>query len=286
MKKLILFCNIILLLICNADLFAAAYLTPKDIVRMPIQAPTAIFHYGKEKLQYGELRMPSGKGPFPLVIIIHGGCWLSQMATTKIMSPLATAITKEGIATWSIEYRGVDVPGGRWPGTYNDANAGIQYINKIAKKYNLDLNKVIILGHSAGGELALWEAAKTKLPIRGVIDLSGPGNLPEFYPLQMHTCGADVVTQLMHGSPTQNPSNYKKGSPSELLPLGVKQILITGAEDIDVPSYLAQSYAQAAQKAGDTVQFIEVKNAAHFEMVSPSSTAWPVVNKAILELLN
>lgn len=279
----------------------AAKLTPVDIYRLPSMPATKRFYYGKEKMQFADLRLPTGSGPFPVVILIHGGCWLSKAdqlsINLKLMSPLATSLTKEGIATWNVEYRSVDQQGGGWPGTYEDVSNAIHYLPLIAYRYHLNLKKIIVLGHSTGGQLALWSVAQAKLPkssilyskenlsFSGVISLAGPGSLTAFYPLQGCVCGQKVITQMMHGSPFEKPALYRQASPIELLPLGVKQILITGTEDFSVPPILGQEYVAAAKKAGDKAQFIEIKGGGHFELIDPNSNAWPVVRQTVFELL-
>ena len=116
-----------------------------------------VISYGEDDLQFGELRLPSGQGPFPVMVLIHGGCWLAQYDIAHIRK-LAAAFTSEGIATWTIEYRRVGDPGGGWTGTFDDIDAGADHLATIAGQFNLDLNRVVVAGHSAGGHLAIWLA--------------------------------------------------------------------------------------------------------------------------------
>lgn len=292
-KKIIL---VLITLFFTQQIFAENFLNEKDILKLPRDSATKRIAYGKDFLQFGDLRIPEGKGPFPVVILIHGGCWLSKFANLEIMSPLATAFKKTGIATWNIEYRSVDNPGGGWPGTFQDVGNGIDYLGKIAQEYHLDLNRVVIIGHSAGGHLALWGAARHKLsknsvlfsqktlPIRGVIDLSGPPSLINFFPSQ-DICGEKVITKMMGGSPLQQPEKYREASASELLPLKVKQIFIIGKNDDVVPPAFGKEYQQAANKKGEKVDFIIVDHAAHLEPISPDSKMWPYIKKSVIQLL-
>lgn len=295
LKKLFLFFGFFFLF--NHTAFAAKYLTSDDINKLSSSPAKFRFNYGDGSYQFADLRIPSGRGPFPVAVLIHGGCWLSKYADLKIMDPMATALTRAGIATWNIEYRRVDNPGGGWPGTFQDVGNAIDYLQTIAGDNYLDLNRVVIIGHSAGGHLALWAAARHKLPensalyssrvlpIRGVIDLAGPGNLMSFIPLQEEVCNEKIITKMMGGTPTEKPDRYAQGSPSELLPLGVKQILFTGEDDISVPPKLGEAYLLAAKKEDDDVEFITVENAAHFELISPESKAWPDIKQTVLGLL-
>ena len=116
-----------------------------------------VVSYGQDELQFGELRLPAGDGPHPVMVLIHGGCWLSEFDIAHIRK-LAAAFTAEGIATWTIEYRRVGDPGGGWRGTFDDAAAGTDFLATLAEKFDLDLQRVVFAGHSAGGHLAIWLA--------------------------------------------------------------------------------------------------------------------------------
>ena len=165
----------------------------------------------------------------------------------------------------------------------------------LAKSYPLDLKRVAIIGHSAGGHLGTWAAARHRLPeqsslfskkplgVVGVVNLAGPADLESFLPIQNQVCGGPVVTNLIGGSPAEVPDRYRQASPSNLLPIGVKQVLITGVQDKVVPPELGKKYEEKAK--GDDVRFIAVENAAHFEVIAPGSIAWPKVEEAVLSML-
>lgn len=248
--------------------------------------------YGHDPLQFGDLRLPTGRGPHPVAIVVHGGCWLARFADLRLTAPLSAALARAGIATWNIEYRRVDNPGGGWPGTFLDVAHAVDHVRKLAIEHPLDPRRVIIIGNSAGGHLALWAAARHRLPktsplflpeplrVLGAVNLGGMGDLRRFL---REPCGTPIP-MLLGGSPDEVPARYKDASPIELLPLGVKQVLIAGARDTIVPPEHLRAYASAAEARRDDVQLIVLDTSAHFELIAPGSSAWPTVEPAILAL--
>ncbi|MGH9844204.1 MAG: alpha/beta hydrolase family protein [Blastocatellia bacterium] len=242
--------------------------------------------YGKDEFQFGELRLPKGAGPHPVAVVIHGGCWLAQYGLSY-MGHLSADLTEAGIATWSIEYRRIGNAGGGWPGTFEDVARATDYLRDLAKKYPLDLNRVVAMGHSAGGHLALWLAARKNLPkgspvyfaaplpLRGVVSLAGITDLHK-----TGTACDKEVTQLMNGS-----ASYNQASPIELLPLKIRYSIVQGDADPIIPAAMATEFAEAAKKKGDEAQLVLIEKAGHFEVVDPKSFAWPVVKKELLMLL-
>jgi len=273
------------------------YLRPQQVSALPSAPPDHRLFYGESVLQVGELRLPPGPGPHPVAIVLHGGCWVSAFAGLENSRPLADALRQSGVATWNVEYRRVDNPGGGWPGTFDDVAAAADYLREIAPTYQLDLDRVVAIGHSAGGHLALWLAARPRLPedavlyrprpllLRGAVSLGGPGDLAAARVHLSGPCGSDVVSRLLGGGPEEVPERYREGSPVELLPLGVPQIFITGEDDSVVPGRFADDYQRVAAGRGDSVDHRVVENAAHHEYMSPNSVAWPVVRDAVLSLL-
>ena len=271
-------------------------LGPRDIDRLPSKPADTKIPYGEDPLQFGELRLPRGKGPFPVAVVIHGGCWVSKFATLQNAAALSDALRDAGVATWNIEYRRLDNPGGGWPGTFADVADATDKVREIAKAHPLDLSRVVAVGHSAGGHLALWAAARSKvqkdsplhranpLPLKAAVALGGPGDLKGFYEYAGRICGSNVIDSLMGGSPSSVPDRYAQGSPAEMLPFGVRQVLIVGVDDGVMPPPARQSYAAAAMKAGDTVEIVEVPGG-HFEVIAPTSAAWPTVRDKVLSLL-
>lgn len=270
-------------------------LRPRDVDALPSKPANARVSYGSDPMQFGDLRLPSGAGPFPVAVVIHGGCWVSGFATLQNTSAFADALRDAGVATWNIEYRRLDNPGGGWPGTFTDVGAAVDHVATLAKQYPLDLSRVVVTGHSAGAHLALWAAARprlaansplyTKAPlrVRGAIALGGPGDLRNFTEYAGRICGSPVIERLLGGTPDAVPERYADASPIELLPLGVRQLLIVGEEDGVMPERARSAYVTAAVKAGDAAEAIVVSGA-HFEVIAPSSPAWVAVRDKILEL--
>jgi acetyl esterase/lipase len=252
-------------------------LTVQDILKPPFPKADHRIAYGSDPQQFGDLRLPKGSGPFPVVIVIHGGCWLAEYDLEHI-GRFSEALTAEGAATWSIEYRRIGNPGGGAPGTFDDVAAAAAYLQVLAKQYPLDLKRVAAVGHSAGGQLALWLAATHRAPeLRGVVSLAGVVDLRAA--AQQNVCG-DAVPRLLGSSP-----DYHRYSPMEMLPIKVPQRLIHGARDRIVPLEMVRHYETAARKAGDDVSVTVIDDAGHFELVAPQTTAGPVVRKALMSLL-
>ncbi len=263
----------------------------RSILTRPTPPSDQRVQYGKDPLQFGDLRLPKGSGPHPVAIIIHGGCWLSEYGLSY-MSHLAGDLTGAGIATWNLEYRRVGDDGGGWPGTFQDVALGADHLRALAKTYPLDLNRTIAIGHSAGGHLGLWLAARKQLskesslyaadplPLLGIVGLAAIPDLSA-----TGTACDQSVLQLMGGPPDEVRSRYRQTSPIELLPLGVRQILFHGEMDNLVPAAMSKEYAEAAKGKGDDVKLIMIENASHFEPVDPSSSAWPGVKEEVSKLL-
>jgi acetyl esterase/lipase len=254
--------------------------------------PDDRIQYGPGPLQFGHLRLPRGAGPFPVVVFIHGGCWLSQYDISDV-ADLEQAIANAGFAIWSLEYRRLGDDGGGWPGTFTDIARGADYLRVLAPRYALDLTRVVASGHSAGGQLALWLAARRKIPaaselhatdpigIGGVLALAPAADLEGVQ--ASGECGG-VAGRLMGGSPADHPDRYAAASPMQLAPIAVPQVLVVGAHD-DTWGPYGRSYFARARAAGDTsVELVVAPQAGHFELISPKTTTWPIVIGALKSL--
>jgi acetyl esterase/lipase len=271
---------------------------PGELEKLPAQAADQRISYGKDSSQYGDLRIPAGAGPHPVAVLIHGGCFKAQYATPRDLAAMADALKADGIATWNIEYRRLGQPGGGWPGTYLDVANAIDYLPNIAQKYSLDLDRVAVVGHSAGGHLAMWSAARARVPatsaiytkkplrVRGVIDLAGPLDLSAHIAEYEGLCRDSVITSLMGGTPQTVAERYAQASPIKLVPLSIPQVLVIGDHEDFVPRPLVEAYASAAKQAGDSVRLIVFPNVGHFEIASPTSSPWPRVESAIRALID
>ncbi len=231
--------------------------------------------YGPHPLQFGDLRLPDGPGPHPVAVILHGGCWLASINLDNI-AMLSAALARDGIATFSLEYRRVG-DGGGWPTTFDDVLAGFDKLESVAGRFQLDPGRVVLLGHSAGGHLALWVGAKRKQKLRGVVSLAGVTDLRKGAETKL--CG-DAIPRLVPGTEI-----YARTSPAEMLPLGIRQILIEGAKDTIVPPATGAAYLPLATKAGDTVERVLLEDAGHFELIVPGTPAYGSVLAAARKLL-
>lgn len=278
---------------------ADAVMTAQQLLALPHRAPDYKIAYGDDSSEYGELRVPATAGPHPLVILIHGGCW-REFSSAPSIAPIADALKDDDIATWSIEYRRLHQPGGGYPGTYLDVAHAIDFVRTLAPKYHLDLDRVIVAGHSAGGHLAAWAAARSRiqagtplyvanpLPLRGLVNLSGTPDMAASLPglPSPNACGEDVVTEMLGGSPDAVPDRYAQVSAIAMLPLGIPQALFWGARDDQIPLNVAERYTRAARELGDPVRLVVDSSAGHFEPASPTSKLWPAVHTAMRELLD
>ena len=273
-------------------------MTPEDLAALPSLEPDRRIAYGTDSSQYGELRIPAGTGPYPLVVLIHGGCFKAAYATAHYFGAMADALKADGLATWNIEYRRLGEPGGGWPGTYLDVGRAVDHVRTIAGEYHLDLGRVVVVGHSAGGHLAMWTAARRRLtrtselyaadplPVRGVMNLAGPVDMTANIPGYEALCRDTVITSLLGGTPATVPDHYAHASAIRLLPLAIPQVLVLGSHEDYVPLPLVDAYVQAATQAGDQVRRILIPGAGHFEIASPLSFTWPQVKAVIGSLLD
>lgn len=268
----------------------AALMTWPDLLERPRPAPSATIAYGKDPLQMVDLWLPRGVGPHPTVLMVHGGCWTTEIADRSIMNWIADDLAKRGIAVWNIDYRGVDRPGGGYPGTFLDAAAAADALRTHAARYNLDIEPLVATGHSAGGHLALWLAARARLPatsklrtpdpqkITGVVSLGGLPDLEEAARAPGSGCGTEVIAQLTGGS-------FADTSVPRLAPLGIPQVLVNGRQDRIIPTAYAEGYAAPMRAAGDSVAVRMLDATGHVELIAPDTAAWKVAVEEIERFL-
>ena len=260
-------------------------LTFDDVASLTAPPPTARVAYGPGSLQFGNLRVPRGRGPHPVVVFIHGGCWLSQFTIAHVAA-LEQALADSGYAVWSIEYRRVGDDGGGWPATFEDVGRAADHLRALAADHALDLRRVVAAGHSAGANFAIWLASRPRLrkdsplhvedplPIRAVLGLSPAGDLRALH--AQGVCNG-VVDKLMGGSPSEVADRYADVSPGLLVPLGVPQTLVIGGQDRSWGPP-GRAYHATAVAARDTlVRLVEAPESGHFDIIAPTTTTWPIV---------
>jgi acetyl esterase/lipase len=235
--------------------------------------------YGPEPLQFGDLRLPGGGGPHAVVAVVHGGYWQAIHNLTHA-GHLCLDLAAHGIATWNVEYRRLGDPGGGWPGTPEDVLRALDHLAELAREHPLDLDRVVVLGHSAGGQLALWAAARTRLRLRGVVSLAGVVDLH-----MLDGMGADrgLARRLLGGGPDEVPDRWHEASPRQQLPWPVRTILISGTDDVHWGPN--EATAAAAKDVGGEVELVALPDAGHFELVDPAAPEWEIVRAQVHALL-
>ncbi|UGB28731.1 alpha/beta hydrolase family protein [Metabacillus sp. B2-18] len=250
--------------------------------------------YGEHCSQFGVLRMPENNKPSRVIVLIHGGFWQSKYDLEE-NNPIAEDLTSRGYATWNIEYRRVGEEGGGWTGTFNDVIDAINYLNQLKEAYNLDLTNLVIVGHSAGGHLALWAASRTtpfnseltfnklNVPIKKVISLAGVTDLNKMWEHHEEKGINSLVAALMDGTPKEVSERYKVASPIELIPIEINHVLVHGELDRHVPVELSKDYYLKAIEKGCHVNLAVLPDVEHFKIIDPSSTAWDSVIDIVLD---
>lgn len=256
-----------------------------DLLDRERPGESASIRYGDLPLQVVDLWLPAGKGPHPTVLMVHGGCWQSDIADRRIMNWIAQDLRNRGIAVWNIDYRGIDREGGGYPGTFLDAAAAADSVRDHAQRYNLDISRLVATGHSAGGHLALWLAGRGRLPaasplraqsavpISAVVSLGGLPDLEQARS-QKQGCGPEVIDRLAGGG-------FSDTSVPRLAPLGIPQTLVNGDSDRIIPTAFASDYAAAMTRAGDRVEVVIVPGQGHVELIAPETPAWAAAVEAI-----
>jgi len=268
--------------------------TTRDYLARAPQAGIRIAYAGTAPEQFGELRVPAGAGPFPVAVVVHGGWWRSAYALTYA-GHLAAALTADGFASWNIEYRRVGNPGGGYPGTLYDVAAALGALREIARDYPLDLSRIVVTGHSAGGQIAAWLAAKQAhreldvfgppLPLIGAVPVAGALDLVHTSALAVADTAGIPVHDFLGGTPNDVPENYAFASPTAWLPTGIPVIAIHGTADENVPLELSRRYVVRAQAAGDRAKLIVLDGVDHFEPFDPATSAGAIVREVIRDLL-
>lgn len=266
--------------------------------------------YGDTPTSYGELSVPDGPGPFPVVMMLHGGCWLASRGAMEDYRPMARALLGDGIAAWNVEYSRVGHDHGGWPGTFRELGDALDYVAVLARVHPIDLARVVVLGHSSGGHFGAWLAARPKLPAEsgikgapkvalagavindGFIDprvIDSKGLDGELY------CGEPIIERLIGGNPAERTDRMREISPLEWLPWGIPQAYVVSSGRYPVTPYraLAQGrttiempdYPALARVAGDPIEVEIVEDADHFDFIyEPGTEGFAAVRRAVVKL--
>ncbi len=264
---------------------------------LPSSHQPILLSYGDSAMQVGELRLPnvSSDKPFPLVIIIHGGCWISALADFHFMDTFSQAITSLGYATWNIEYRAVGT-GGNWPTIFQDVGNAVDYARTLAQNYPVDANNVAVIGHSAGGHLALWAASRTilkndselyienPLAVKGALSLAGIANVAGSHACR--TATSDVIGTTIQPPASNLISRLQISSPLQMLPITTKTVLISGSLDDLVPPAMGTEYTDKATALGDNSLHYILQGLDHFDLIDPNKTNWSLYQQSLQEMFN
>jgi acetyl esterase/lipase len=286
----------LLLLIAPATA-SAAPLTLSDYMALDGPQPSAHIAYGAAPSQYAELFLPKGAGPFPIVFLVHGGCWQSSLGGIRQMHNMAGDLASRGIAVWNVEYRRVDEAGGGYPGMYQDINRAYDMLIAKAPTYHLDSSRIVAMGHSAGGHLVQWLAGRARLPkaspvydpapvhLNAVISLGGLADLHAQAERIPDVCGVQIA-QLAGPPSAGRPDPLRDTSAASLIPNGTRTVLVNGALDTISPPSVATDYAAVARRAGDKADVVVLPDASHFDEVAATSPAWKLTLSEVLKALS
>jgi acetyl esterase/lipase len=250
----------------------AAQVSFPEVANAAARAPSAdlVVPYGRAEPQFGELRIPppgTRSDPPPVVMLLHGGCWLDRYGVDHV-APIAEALRSAGMAVWAPEYRRIGDEGGGIPGTFDDLRAGWQTLLSLVAAHQLDPDRILLMGHSAGGHLALWLAGESGVRVRGVLSLAGITDLEAYH--APAGCGASV-SPLMGGTPAAIPETYRQHSPATRAPLGpaTPVTLVIGQDDAIVPETQARAYRDRDPHAA-----VLAVPGGHFDLIAPWTPAW------------
>ncbi|HWR14021.1 MAG TPA: alpha/beta hydrolase [Terriglobales bacterium] len=248
----------------------------QDILEIRPPKPDQRVRYGDDPFQFADIRRPKRGGPSQAVMMIHGGFWRAKY-DLEHTGVFCAALTDAGFTTVNLEYRRVGNPGGGWPGTVEDIQSAYKFFRQDAKEWGF--KKIVVMGHSAGGHLALCLAAKEPT-LDGAISLAGVLDLQKAYDLHLSN---DAVVEFMGGTPAQSADRYREASPFDLR-ITVPQVVITGSADEVVPPEFSRRYVAEKRSKGEKVELVEIAEADHMAMVDPRTKAFPEILKAVKSL--
>ena len=279
---------------------------PRELPDARITYKNSNFLYSDQQTHYADIRIPKNDklrtaAGYPVMVVIHGGAWRSQ-TTLDRLSPLAEALTDFGIASWNIEFSKLGntegppnfTQHGGYPGSFLDVGEAVDYLRTIAPEYNLDLSRVIILGHSSGGQLALWAASRHKidpssplyvadpLPIKGVVSLAGIADME--YALNVGN-RVDILTYLAVASNTDAALLFPSTSPYQMLPNGVRTSHLVGTDDNQWRIDAIHNYVNQVITLGGEAHATDLEGASEIDVLDPCSPAWPTLVREVFWVL-
>jgi dipeptidyl aminopeptidase/acylaminoacyl peptidase len=225
--------------------------------------------YGSDPVQVADLLLPAGDGDHPVAVLLHGGFWRARF-TRSTMAALAVDLAGRGWASWNVEYRRCG-NGGGVPETLDDVRAAVAALARV--RAPLDLSQVVIVGHSAGGQLGLCVADEPL--VRAVVALAGVCDLASAF---AQSIGESAALEFMGGGPSERPCAYRLADPLAQIPAGVPVLLVHGDADPRVPVEQSRRYAAAANTSGDAgCELMELAGVDHFALIDPRTEAWAAV---------
>jgi acetyl esterase/lipase len=270
-------------------------MNPREILTRPAPSPDDVISYGPGPEQVADLWLPAQPGipssGAPLIVLLHGGFWRAAFDRMHAR-PLAAALAAEGYAVCVPEYRRTGQEGGGWPGTFDDVASAVDVLPGLAAAAGrVSAAAPVLAGHSAGGHLALWAAARTGLPagsrwhsealVGGVVALAAVSNLTDCAEQDL---GSGAAVALMGGRPGEWPDRYAVADPALLLPGAVPVRLVHGEIDDIVPCGMSVAYAERVVGSGGDASCEVLPGLGHFEVIDPLSGAWPQVARAFREV--
>jgi len=251
--------------------------TSRTVLDRPAPPPSYTVSYGDLADQVADVWVPAHGEPAPIVLLFHGGFW-RHVWDRRHLRPLASALAREGYVVATPEYRRTGAPGGGWPGTFDDVRAAVTAVPALVSARTPTDSRVILSGHSAGGQLALWAA--TLVDTAGAVALAPVADLRAAYALDLD---GGAVAALLGGAPDEVPDRYEQADPLVRVPAAGRVVVVHGLRDAHVPPDFSSRYADAARAAGGEVLLYQPE-ADHFEVIDPECPVWSLIRQGFRDV--